>query len=168
MNYDFESLPIVPNDPHSTCFACGKGNPKGFQLVFHSDGINLFSKFTIREEFSGWSNLTHGGILATLMDENMAWTAISLKKKYILTKSMNVSFKKPVIAGTTVFLKGYIEKEVSHREIITISEIYNQSNELCATAQGNIILFSQEAFHRLNVSNYEFLEKFEKEVINKL
>ncbi|NBU97810.1 MAG: PaaI family thioesterase [Spirochaetia bacterium] len=168
MNFNFESLPIVPNDPHSTCFACGKGNPKGFQLVFHSDGKILYSKFTTRDEFSGWSNLIHGGILATLMDENMAWTAISLKKKYILTKSMNVFFKKPVLAGSTIYLKGYIEKEVSHREIITISEIYNESNELCASSQANIILFSKESFHKLNVSGSEFLDNFEKEVFNKL
>ncbi len=168
MNYNFKNLPMVPNDPHSTCFACGKANPRGFQLEFHSDGECIYSSFTIREEFSGWSNLTHGGILATLLDECMAWTAISLRKKYILTKSMNISFKKPIIAGSTIYLKGLILREVSHREIITLSEIYNESGEVCASAEGNIVLFSQEAFHRLNVSNLNFLENFERQVFDKL
>jgi hypothetical protein len=34
MKIDFEFLKQIPNDPESTCFACGKKNPLGFQLVF--------------------------------------------------------------------------------------------------------------------------------------
>jgi acyl-coenzyme A thioesterase PaaI-like protein len=164
MNYQFESLKIVPNDPHSTCFACGKQNPFGFKLVFHTDDVNLYSKCTIRPEFSGWSNLTHGGVLATLLDEAMAWTGIYLYKKYILTKSMTITYKKPVPAGTEIFLKGYVEKEVNPREIIIGGEIYNSNQELCATSVGSIVLFTKEKFHKLKISSEEFLENFEKTV----
>jgi acyl-coenzyme A thioesterase PaaI-like protein len=164
MNYTFDSLKKVPNDPHSTCFACGKQNPFGFQLVFHTDEVNLYSKFMTRSEFSGWSNLTHGGILATLLDETMAWTGIYLYKKYILTKSMTITYKKPVLAGTEIFLKGFVEKEVNNREVSIGAEIYNSNEELCASAVGSIILFTKEKFHKLKISSDEFLENFEKNV----
>ncbi len=164
MNYNFESLKVVPNDPHSTCFACGKQNPYGFKLVFHTDGVNLYSKFMIRPEFSGWSNLTHGGILATLLDETMAWTGIYLYKKYILTKSMTITYKKPVLAGTEIFLKGFVEKEVNSREVTIAAEIYNSKEELCASAEGSIVLFTKEKFHKLKISSDDFLENFEKTV----
>jgi len=164
MNYTFDSLKKVPNDPHSTCFACGKQNPFGFQLVFHTDEVNLYSKFMTRSEFSGWSNLTHGGILATLLDETMAWTGIYLYKKYILTKSMTITYKKPVLAGTEIFLKGFVEKEINNREVSIGAEIYNSNKELCASALGSIILFTKEKFHKLKISSDEFLENFEKNV----
>jgi acyl-coenzyme A thioesterase PaaI-like protein len=164
MNYNFESLKIVPNDPQSTCFACGKQNPHGFNLVFHTDDVNLYSKFMIRPEFSGWSNLTHGGILATLLDETMAWTGIYLYKKYILTKSMTITYKKPVMAGTEIFLKGFIEKEVNSREVTIGSEVYNSKEELCVTAEGSIILFTKEKFQKLKISSDDFLDNFEKTV----
>lgn len=164
MKIDFESLKQVPNDPDSTCFACGKKNPLGFQLVFYTDEKEIFSKHFIRSEFSGWSHLAHGGILATLLDETMAWTGIYLLKKYILTKSMSISYLKPVSAGSEIVLRGFIEQEISKREIAVVAEIYNVTGELCATGKGNLVLFSQESFHRLKLTSPEFLENFERHV----
>jgi uncharacterized protein (TIGR00369 family) len=164
MKIDFESLKQVPNDPDSTCFACGKKNPMGFQLVFYTDEKEIYSKHFIRPEFSGWSHLAHGGILATLLDETMAWTGIYLLKKYILTKSMSISYLKPVSAGSEIVLRGFIEQEISKREIAVVAEIYNALGELCATGKGNLVLFSQESFHRLKLTSPEFLETFERHV----
>jgi acyl-CoA thioesterase FadM len=77
---------------------------------------------------------------------------------------MTITYKKPVLAGTEIFLKGFIEKEVNSREANIGGEIYNSKEELCASAVGSIVLFTKEKFHKLNISSTEFLENFEKTV----
>ena len=42
---------------------------------------------------------SHGGIIATILDEVMSWTAIHLIKSIIVTRTMTVEFLKPVFIG---------------------------------------------------------------------
>lgn len=165
---EFSKLNRVPNDLESTCFACGKKNPYGFRLEFFSDEKKVYSRYRIPVHFNGWSNLSHGGILATLLDETMAWTAIYLEKKYILTKSLEIKFKKPVPVGSEVFLMGNIEEKVSKRERMVRALILNEQNEICVEGMGSIVVFSPEAFGHLNLTGKDFLERFEKEVFQKI
>jgi acyl-coenzyme A thioesterase PaaI-like protein len=61
---------IVPN--HDRCFVCGKKNPRGLGVGFIStDGVTT-GEFTTREDLESLGGITHGGILATLMDAAMA------------------------------------------------------------------------------------------------
>ncbi|MCB1144680.1 MAG: PaaI family thioesterase [Leptospiraceae bacterium] len=152
----------VPNDKESTCFACGAANPLGLQLVFTTDETIVRTEYTIRKEFAGWSNLTHGGILATILDETMAWTSIYLKQKYILTKNMEIQFLKPVRAGETVTARGWIEEEISHREVRISAEILNSEGAVCVMGGGNMVLFNPVGFRKLNLVSRDFLERFEK------
>lgn len=168
MNPDFSKLKKVPNDLESTCFACGKKNPLGFHLEFFSDDEKVYSKYTIPEQFSGWSNLTHGGILATLLDETMAWTAIYLKKKYILTKSLQINFKKPVLTGSEVLMVGYVQEMISKREISVRALLLNELSEICAEATGSIVIFAPDSFAQLKITGNEFLERFDREVFQKI
>lgn len=168
MIFNFESLTKIPNDLESTCFACGKKNPYGFQLEFYSDGVNVYSKYLIPGKYSGWSNLTHGGILATLLDETMAWTAIYLEKKYILTKYMNLSYKKPILSDSLIFLRGFIKESISIRERLVYAEILNESGEVCTEATGGIVLFNAESFRKLNLTTPEFLENFNSRVLDRI
>jgi acyl-CoA thioesterase FadM len=94
----------------------------------------------------------------------MAWAGIYLLKKYILTKSMSISYLKPVTAGSEIVLRGFILQEISKREIEVGAEIYNSSGDLCVTGKGNLVLFSKDSFHRLKLTSPEFLETFEKHV----
>ena len=58
------------------CFACGRDNAHGLQMIFESNGEKLRSTVTIPEHHRGWSNLVHGGILATLI--GLAWIVYCL------------------------------------------------------------------------------------------
>ena len=54
------------------CFACGTTNPIGMGLQIEL-GDGRASTVGARPDFVGWSDRVHGGLLATVLDEVMAW-----------------------------------------------------------------------------------------------
>ena len=55
------------------CFACGAGNPIGMGLHIELGEGTARASWTVGNDFVGWSDRVHGGIIATLLDEVMAW-----------------------------------------------------------------------------------------------
>lgn len=133
------------------CFACGAENPFGLQMTFESSGDRLRSTLTVKPRFRGWSNLVHGGILSTILDETMSWTAIYLTERFILTKGMNVAFKKPVRVGTPLFMSGYIKERLSDRKARVVAEIRDEEGDLCASSEGDFVLFTKEEFGAMGI-----------------
>jgi len=140
------------------CFACGTENPHGLKMSFESNGEQLRSFLTVRPRFRGWSNLVHGGILSTMLDEMMSWTAIHLTERFILTKGMSVAFKKPVRVGTPLSLTGYITERLSERKARVVAEIRDEEGAVCASSEGEFVLFTMEEFGAMGIMAEEELE----------
>lgn len=133
------------------CFGCGRDNPHGLQMKFEFNGAQLRSKLILEERFRGWSNLIHGGVLSTILDETMGWTAICLTRKFMLTKGMQVNFIKPVRIGMSVTATGYIKEWINERKISVVAEIVSDEGEICASSSGEFALFSRDQFLRMNI-----------------
>jgi acyl-coenzyme A thioesterase PaaI-like protein len=70
---------LIRND---LCFVCGKNNAQGLRLAFaYPEPGRAETSCSIPEHFSGWQRMTHGGLLATLLDEAMAHACISREVK---------------------------------------------------------------------------------------
>jgi len=85
------------------CFACGRNNPIGLKLhIKHKDDI-CYTTFTPEEDHSGWLNVMHGGLLATIMDEVMAhW--LWGRGIPAMTVEMNTRYLKPVPIGEPIIV----------------------------------------------------------------
>src|ERR1043166_7562515 len=60
--------------PHThSCFVCGESNPVGLKLRFETDGRIVQTRFVPRAEHVGFRQTVHRGIIATLLDQIMAW-----------------------------------------------------------------------------------------------
>ena len=140
------------------CFACGPENPHGLKMCFESNGGQIRSKVSMKQAFRGWSNLIHGGILSTMLDETMSWTVINFTRKFMLTRSMTVTFKKPVRVGAVITVTGYIKEQSSERNALVVAEIHDEDDDLCATAEGDFALFSKEHFLRMEIMPEEDIE----------
>ncbi|MBN1591871.1 MAG: PaaI family thioesterase [Candidatus Coatesbacteria bacterium] len=55
----------------NNCFACGEMNPHGLHLSFEysDDGEAAWTYFEPQKSHEGWSGITHGGIMAVVLDE---------------------------------------------------------------------------------------------------
>jgi len=93
------------------CFVCGRANTIGLKLKFDVDKETNTSRSSVvfTREYQGWDKVVHGGILAAVLDDAMAYALMSLDKLAITTK-MTIKYRKPVIIGETLYLEGTIDK----------------------------------------------------------
>jgi uncharacterized protein (TIGR00369 family) len=122
----------VVRDDH--CFVCGKKNLLGLKLAFaYPEPGRAEAACTIPEHFSGWQRLTHGGLLATLLDEAMAHACIS-REGAAVTVELTVRFLKPVEVGQVVRISGEV-REVKGRVLSVRGEVLDAGGE--AVARGS-------------------------------
>ena len=153
----FKKLPVRCNHH---CFGCSPINTAGLKMTFATDGESVISSLKVPEHLCGWDHLVHGGVIATILDEIMSWTAIHLLKKIILTKSVSIDFIKPVYIGKMLTAKGRVIKLKSKREALMEGVIISDSNEICARSQGTFVLFTAEVAKRLNIMDEKALKMF--------
>jgi uncharacterized protein (TIGR00369 family) len=129
-------------DPHS-CFACGSLNANGLKLDLHFDADRCWTELALPERFQGWDGIAHGGILATILDEVMAWSLVD-RDNWGVTARLNVQFRRPVAVGTPLRAEGWITAS-RRRVIATAGSITDRdSGEVLATADGTYVAAPEE------------------------
>ncbi len=160
------SFKRVPNQENGKCFACGQDHSTGLRMKFFTDETNVFSELVVPERFAGWSNLVHGGVTATILDETLAWTVIYLKQHFILTKSLHIEYLRPMFVEEKLYSIGKISNQISDREIQVEASVYNLQGDLCAKATGSVVMFSAEQMKKKRLFPEDFLKQFESSVFN--
>ena len=92
--------------PHN-CFACGQLNAHGLHLVLHGQADGCWTELSLPQRFEGWEGIVHGGILAAILDEVMAWALVE-QDSWGLTARLSVDFRKPVLIGRPIRAEGWI------------------------------------------------------------
>jgi uncharacterized protein (TIGR00369 family) len=151
----------LPNRDDHKCFGCGPANTSGLQMKFFTDEKSVFSWLKVPDHLVGWDNLIHGGVLSTILDEIMSWSAIYLLKKLILTKSMTIDFIKPVFEGMELKAEGSIFEKRNNKEAVMQGAIYNADGVLCTKSKGILALIEPKVARRLKLMSAEALKDFE-------
>jgi acyl-coenzyme A thioesterase PaaI-like protein len=92
--------------PHA-CFACGTRNPSGIGLTIHVEAGRSWAEIALPSRFQGWDEIAHGGIVATLLDEVMAWSLVG-GDDWGVTARMQLEFRRPVPLEHPVRAEGWI------------------------------------------------------------
>lgn len=151
----------VPKRGDHMCFGCSPINPSGLQMDFYSNGESVFSWLTVPEHLCGWGNLVHGGVLSTILDEVMSWSAIYILKKVIVTKSIKIEFIKPVYIKNELTAEGKVMEIKRRNEAIMEGFIYNHKKDLCARSKGTFALIKPAVAKRLRLVDEEDLKGME-------
>lgn len=91
------------------CFGCGQDNPIGLKLKPRREGNTVKAEFIPGELHQGWPGMVHGGILLTLLDEVMAYTAY-FEGLNCLTGRTQVRLRRPVAIGEPLYLTASITR----------------------------------------------------------
>jgi uncharacterized protein (TIGR00369 family) len=142
--------PLKPNDVVA-CFGCGVHNPHGLKMTFATDGDGVISEVTVPKHLGGWNNLVHGGVLSTICDEIMGWTAMYRLGKMALTKTMTVNFRKAVFISDTLRAEGRVVEVIDTTEAIVEGSVRNGKGELCVTARGVFALLDAKTGIRMGI-----------------
>jgi len=133
------------------CFGCGSDNPHGLAMRFYSKGDLLRSDLEVPPHLCGWSSLVHGGILSTILDEVMSWTAIHLLSSYILTRDMSIRYRRPVYVRRPLTAYGWIKEAGRGRKATVAGELRDEQDRVCTSGEGTYALFTAEQFERLGL-----------------
>ena len=129
-------------EPHN-CFACGTLNAGGLQLALHVDGARCWTRLAIPTRFQGWNDIAHGGIVATILDEVMAWSLVD-HDNWGLTARMTVDFKRPVPLEQPILAEGWVT-EARRRLITTAGRILDpDAGTVLATAVATYVAAPDE------------------------
>jgi acyl-coenzyme A thioesterase PaaI-like protein len=126
-------LRSVADSPCNACFVCGPGNPNGLHTRFDRTETGTSAHFTPAATHLGWQGVVHGGILAALLDEAMAYSLFFSGSRG-LTGRMEVRYRFPVFQGETLTVEGAIVRD-SHR-IADIEASLIRSGQRIAKASG--------------------------------
>lgn len=121
------------------CFVCGEKNRYGLQATFqtNSDLLCSFGSVVLAENFQGWGNIVHGGILAALLDEACIYAAMSIGKQAV-TAELQIRYRKPVPCGCQVTLFGEV---ITHRKQIVLAHSrLVLGGEICTEAEARLFL----------------------------
>jgi uncharacterized protein (TIGR00369 family) len=123
--------------PHTHgCLVCGRDNPHGLHLssLVDPQSGSVQATFTPGPHHIGFENIIHGGILATLLDELMVWSAIWASGKACVAAEMSLRFVQKAGVGQPLDAVATISRQRS-RLIETVGTIHHQGNLIC-TATG--------------------------------
>lgn len=124
-------------EPHH-CFACGELNEHGLHLVIHTDPDGSWIETTLAPAFQGWDSVAHGGIVATILDEVMAWSVIG-RGTWGVTARLSVAFRRPIPTGRAIRAEGRVI-EMHRRAIRTGGTVLDAlTGEVLATAEGTFM-----------------------------
>ena len=158
---DSQKFIKIPKGNDHYCFGCSSTNPHGLQMDFYYADNSVFSWLSVPEHLCGWNNLLHGGVIATILDEIMSWTAIYILKKFILTKKMTVEYIKPLAVGTKLTSKGMVFEIISDREAAIEGFLFDDRQRLCAQSKGIYALLGVDIAKKLKVVDEAAIKRFE-------
>ena len=119
------------------CFVCGQENRIGLKARFYWDGEKASCDITADEIYSGYKNIFHGGIVATLLDEVMI-KALLAEGLMVVTAEITVRFKLPVNVGDRLHLEGW---KTGQKKVVYTTEgrVVNQDGRIVAEATARYV-----------------------------
>jgi acyl-coenzyme A thioesterase PaaI-like protein len=128
--------------PHTTgCLVCGRTNPHGLHLSLHVNPATsqVTTTFTPSSDHIGFEDIIHGGLLATVLDEAMVWSAIWSAKRICVAAELTIRYRESARPGDTLHVTATLNTTRS-KLITTTGEIRRPSdNATIATASGKFI-----------------------------
>lgn len=126
--------------PHTrSCFVCGEANLHGLRLRFHADGPRVTTRFTPQAEHIGFKGVTHGGLLATVLDEIMVWAVAASTRRFAYCAELTVRFQRPAIPGVELLAAAELVENRRHKLFTATAELRDTAGQLVATASGKYL-----------------------------
>jgi len=112
---------------HENCFACGRKFQNGLGLQFRLVNDNAVSaEYSIKDDYQGYDNISHGGIISTILDSSMVNLFYLKDGLQLKTAKLTVKFRKPVPVGTKISIKAFSENDERHfykaRALISVDD----------------------------------------------
>jgi len=137
--------------PHAAgCLVCGRHNPHGLHLSLHVnvDDSTVTCAFTPQPHHVGFEGIVHGGLLATVVDEAMVWSATWTGRLFCVCGEMSIRFRNRARVGVPLIATARIES-ARPKLILASSTITAPDATIIAQATGKYIPVSPDESRRM-------------------
>ena len=120
------------------CVGCGPNSASGLHMKFRSrpDG-SVESRLEVPAAFQGWRDIVHGGIVALLLDEAMAYAA-GARGVIGVTAELRLRFRKAVPTNRPLVVRGAVSWQ--RRSVLGVTASVSDSEAtLLASAEGRFV-----------------------------
>ncbi len=125
------------------CFGCGADNAISLGLRYEREGDTVLARVTLGQEYAGYEDFVHGGIVATVLDESMGWALLHLAECYGVTRSLNITYRRPVSIGRPLTVRARVLETEGTRVTIE-ARLEDERSRLLASATGDWIRVRSE------------------------
>ncbi|HET6204874.1 MAG TPA: PaaI family thioesterase [Planctomycetota bacterium] len=119
------------------CFVCGRDNPHGFRARLERRGEEVVARLAIPERFQGYPGTAHGGVVAALLDEALAWVMMVALRRFCVTAELSVRFARPVPTGTPLVVRARAG-DGRARGLRAAAVLESEAGEALATADARL------------------------------
>ncbi len=121
------------------CFVCGPNNPHGLRIKYRMDGDLCLGTFTPGAAYTGYDDMTHGGIIYSALDDVMAnWLFLQGIRAH--TGKCEIRYRQAVSVGTQLELTGRLIKRKGRVAILTGEARRATNNEIVADTQASFMI----------------------------
>lgn len=128
---------------YNECFVCGKDNASGFDITFYYRNGRIEADFMPQDRHTGYKNVVHGGLLATLLDECMGWSSILSRKVMCVAAELSVRYKVSAQVGDKLTVCGELVSD--RKRIINVQgQIIRDDGTVICTGEGKFVPLPDE------------------------
>ncbi|UQZ91072.1 hypothetical protein C4J81_18345 [Deltaproteobacteria bacterium Smac51] len=139
------TLKRLPGSPG--CFICDNNNTNDRALKLHimwnDETQSVHIPFEPDQSWCGYSNVVHGGLIASVMDEGMAWVVKQKSGDWAFTADFHLRYKRPLEPFKKYVVVARTD-EAGGRKIQATAEILDQEGRVAAMAEA-VFLPSRQA-----------------------
>lgn len=136
--------------PETICFGCGPANAKGLQVKSFPDGAEVVAEFDPLPEHQAFDGVLNGGIIGSLFDCHMNWTAAYNLMRHnaldrppvTVTADFHVWLKRPTPYPGTVRLRARAVSLSGDRA--TIEAEMTAGDEVTATCTATFVAVGED------------------------
>jgi len=142
--------------PNNACFGCGPANPKGLHIRSFAQGDEVVADFEPEQWQEAFTGMLNGGIIGTLLDCHLNWTATYAMMKRdgsdhppcTVTADYAIKLLRPTPTNTTLHLKARVIELNGNRAVVEGELVAN--DKVTATCRGTFVAVEpgHPAYHR--------------------
>ncbi|MFA7621745.1 MAG: PaaI family thioesterase [Aminobacteriaceae bacterium] len=129
------------------CFVCGESadNPRslGLDIFWNDEERRTEIPITPDATWCGYEGVVHGGVIASVFDDAMAWAVRCEHGTWAVTGEMSVRYLRPVLAGKGYVVEGRVEKS-SGRRITTAAVMRDDRGKRVAEGTALFVLLPEK------------------------
>lgn len=115
----------------------------GVRWFYDDEGARVVGAFTASENHSGYAHAAHGGVLAALLDECLAWACAVGRGTYFVTGELTLKYRRPAPLGVPIAVTG-AAGEARGPYVRATGEARLADGTLVATAAGSFAAMPRE------------------------